>query len=212
MKKDLSKYKALVFDIDGTLYDYDKCNDYAYAKVVDYCYKKYHKPREQIEEMISKSRHEVHKNGNSSIASYHNRFLYFQDFVRRLTLKASPREVVKIYDLYNKSFYKQMTLYDGLTDYFKSGKLIGICTNMTSEVQYHKLIQLGVDRYIDCIVTSEDAFAEKPDKKIYEKIVSSLGVKFDECLFIGDNEIMDIDMPKSLGADAINIKYLLEDK
>lgn len=209
MKKDLSKYKALVFDIDGTLYDYDRCNEFAYKKVIDYCHLRHNVSNEECLNLLNESRNEVKRWVDKRTAAHHNRILYFQEFIKRLSGKANPSEVVKIYDLYNDTFYSQMTLFEELKPFLFSGKRIGVCTNMITEVQLKKIIRLGLDEVVDCVVTSEDCGCEKPDEKIYKKVIDELEVEFKDCLFIGDDELLDVVAPRKLGAESLNVNEIL---
>lgn len=49
----------------------------------------------------------------------------------------------------------------------EQGVYVGICTNMTAEIQYQKIEKLGITRWIDGVVTSEEAGVEKPDYRIF---------------------------------------------
>ena len=73
----------------------------------------------------------------------------------------------KMYRLYWDTLMKQMTLEEGVSLVMKQlkeqGVYVGICTNMTAEIQYQKIEKLGITRWIDGVVTSEEAGVEKPD-------------------------------------------------
>lgn len=63
---------------------------------------------------------------------------------------------------------------------------------MTAYVQYQKLKKLGVMPYVDFIVTSEEAGAEKPAQCFFELCLKKAGCKPEECVFIGDNLEHDV--------------------
>ena len=50
-----------------------------------------------------------------------------------------------------------------------------------------KLSALGLDSYIDFIVTSEEAGIEKPDSHLFDICVEKAGFSANECAFIGDS-------------------------
>lgn len=67
------------------------------------------------------------------------------------------------------------------------GLVIGIGTNMTAYVQYLKLEKLGLMPYVDFMVTSEEAGAEKPDRRLFDLCVGKAGCGAEECAFVGDS-------------------------
>ena len=69
----------------------------------------------------------------------------------------------------------------------ESGVRMGIGTNMTAYIQYRKLERLGLSAYPDWIVTSEEAGAEKPDRRFFDLCIQKSGCAPEECLFVGDH-------------------------
>ena len=97
----------------------------------------------------------------------------------------------KMYRLYWDTLMKQMTLEEGVSlgmkELKEQGVYVGICTNMTAEIQYQKIEKLGITRWIDGVVTSEEAGVEKPE----------------DCVFIGDSLRHDIEGAKQAGMQVI---------
>ena len=58
--------------------------------------------------------------------------------------------------------------------------------------QRKKIEQCGLMDYVDVIVTSEFAGVPKPEPENYIKTCELLGVRSDECVFIGDDIEIDI--------------------
>ena len=80
---------------------------------------------------------------------------------------------------------------------------MGICTDLTVHIQHRKIRKLRIDEYIDAIVTSEEAGVEKPDFKMYNKILEKLDVNPEEALFIGDSLKKDVLGPMEYGMKAL---------
>ena len=57
--------------------------------------------------------------------------------------------------------------------------------------QHGKLAELGLERYIDVLVTSEEAGAEKPSARIFRMALKKAGCRASETLLIGDDRIKD---------------------
>ena len=70
---------------------------------------------------------------------------------------------------------------------------IGIGTDMTAYIQYKKLEVLGVSSYIDWIVTSEEAGAEKPAGRFFNLCAQKAGAAPSQCAFIGDSLEKDVE-------------------
>ena len=64
--------------------------------------------------------------------------------------------------------------------------------------------KLGIESYLDFIVTPEDAGADKPDPAIFTFALSKGGIKPEEAIFVGDQYKVDI-----VGARAAGIKQAI---
>ena len=62
---------------------------------------------------------------------------------------------------------------------------------MTADWQYAKLKRLGLMAYVDFIVTSEEAGAEKPDAALFLLCAEKAGCTPEECAFVGDSLLGD---------------------
>ncbi len=81
-----------------------------------------------------------------------------------------------------------------------SGKyVLGAVSNGLPDVQYGKLETIGVRNMLSCIVLSEEVGFRKPDPRIFLQAVRLLGRQPDECLFIGDSYISDVIGAKKAG-------------
>ena len=74
---------------------------------------------------------------------------------------------------------------------------------MTAYVQYKKLSALGLYSYIDFIVTSEEAGAEKPDSHLFDICVEKAGFSANKCAFIGDSLKKDVEGSAKCGLKGI---------
>ena len=81
-----------------------------------------------------------------------------------------------------------------------SGKYeLGAVSNGLPDVQYGKLKTIGVRNMLSCIVLSEEVGMRKPDPKIFLHAVRLLGRQPDECLFVGDSYTSDMIGAKKAG-------------
>jgi putative hydrolase of the HAD superfamily len=95
---------------------------------------------------------------------------------------------------------KLVELFDKLR---RAGYKLAVLTNGSTEEQLEQLFRLGVLEFVDTVVTSEDVGIEKPNKKIFERLLSGLSVKADEALMVGNDPVCDIAGAKAIGMPAV---------
>jgi putative hydrolase of the HAD superfamily len=87
-----------------------------------------------------------------------------------------------------------------ILDYLKPNYGLHIISNGFNESQTKKMEASGLTPYFDLIVTSETTGHKKPDPRIFKYAMDRLGIKSTETMMIGDNPNSDI-----LGAIRANI-------
>jgi putative hydrolase of the HAD superfamily len=201
-------YQGILLDLDNTLYEYEPCHLYALAM----CYQFFSDNVEGIEfekfcTLYQMGRDAVKKN-NIGTAGSHSRHLYFQLMLESMFGRTRVEESLKLGDLYWSSFIEKMKIRPWalklLRDAKEQGIKVVIVTNLDAPLQYRKLVHLGVEDFIDFLVTSEEAGAEKPDRKIFEVALDKIALRPDDVVMIGDDEERD-----GLGARALGIPFIL---
>jgi len=194
--------KAILIDLDNTLYEYEKCNNAGFDTIFSSLSSILNKPKETIKEIFHESRRKV-KLQLKDTASSHSRFLYFQKMVESLKGHTDIELTQKIHSLFWDAYFNQMELSDGVMDFFKqlkdSGVKIVIVSNLTTEIQFKKLVKLGIDKYIDFVITSEEAGQDKPGEPIFSLALEKTGLPKEEVVLIGDEVDADIQGAKRLG-------------
>lgn len=197
--------RAVVFDLDGTLYDYESCDVYATEQLRQYCLKHYSIQRKEFDETFKKAKVIVKKRlGN--VSASHNRILYMQVFSE--LLKQKPAEnALRMYDIYWNVMLQHMKLYEYVMPLFQ--KLldrqlkIAVLTDLTAHIQHRKIQKLGIQKYIDVLVTSEEAGKEKPDRIMFELMLEKLGLDPKQVLMIGDSRKKDMDGASAAGMHSL---------
>jgi len=80
---------------------------------------------------------------------------------------------------------------------------LGVVSNGIPDVQYQKLITLGLDRFMQCTVLSEELGIRKPDARIFERALADLQTDAAQSLYVGDSYSRDIVGAKKAGMGAI---------
>jgi putative hydrolase of the HAD superfamily len=73
-----------------------------------------------------------------------------------------------------------------------NGLKIGIVSNGRSVKQWEKIIRLGLQHFFHTVVISEEVGFEKPDTEIFKVALKKLNVKPDEALYVGDTLETDV--------------------
>ena len=196
------KYKAILLDIDNTLYDYENTHTKALAKVVEFCATKFVISKKEIIQAYSVARKKVHIE-LSETASSHNRLLYIQKMLEILEVN-SLQFSLEIYELYWNKFLENIEVFDGVYEFLKKYKhKICLVTDLTAHIQHRKIQKLKLDKYIKYVVTSEEAGKEKPHPYIFMLSLEKLNLTCKDVCMIGDSFKKDI-----LGANNLGIKSI----
>ena len=181
--------KAIVFDLDNTLYDYDAAHALAFQAVTDYAGRTFGLKAEEFAALHKQGDRLLRERIGSVTASIHNRLLRYQVMLEETGQPVS--HAPRMAELYWSVFLNVMAPYPGLKECMAElkscGYTVGIGTNMTAEYQFAKLRRLGILEDMDFIVSSEETGAEKPDRKLFDCCFKKPGCEAGECLFVGDS-------------------------
>ena len=197
--------RAVFFDIDGTLYDYEKGDAAGKAAIGAYAESVLGIPVSEFRELHASVMREYGELAGP-VASSHNRLIRYQRMMEKLGKPIFPH-AVKMAEAYWTALIATMQPEPGLTSFMaglrKEGLIIGIGSNMTAYMQFLKIMKLGIGEYIDLMVTSEEACVEKPSKEFFRFCVEKAGVQPEECVFIGDNPKLDVEGAREAGLRGI---------
>lgn len=187
-------FKAVVFDIDNTLYDYDGLNNKAIEAAGKWFCEKEKFSFDEFKRAFEKGREATKKNMRDC-AARHNRLIYFQRMSEELGLNPIQYSL-ELYEKYWGYMLENMRMFPEASQLInklkKDGVKIGICTDLTSQIQHRKLRRMGIAELIDVFVSSEEADAEKPDEKIFNLIIEKLRISPGQVAYVGDSFMKDI--------------------
>ena len=189
-------YKALMLDLDDTLYSYETCHRLALNRALKEC------SLEVYVSVYDEARCKVKRETSGS----HNKCLYFKVMCETLGLPLET--VIQLTDVYWRTFYSIMEPYPGVLEFMRWHKDLGIpiciITNYQTEHQLRKLEVLGLLPYVHSLITSEDVGVNKPDSKIFLTALARLGTNPLECMMIGDDHMADMVGASSVGIGLIH--------
>lgn len=193
--------KAVLFDFDETLQD----RTLAFEGYMDAMLKKYFPDID--EKTAEQYKDDMVKTGNGG---YVVRVDWYQALLEKWGCadRLSAQELAEHYDTtfgdHNVIFEHTVPL---LKELKKRGLLVGVITNGPSYLQNHKMDESGLREYCDIVVVSGDLGVHKPDKRIFELTAERLGLKCEECVYVGDHPINDIQGALSSGMSAIRMNW-----
>lgn len=193
--------KAVLFDFDETLQD----RTLAFEGYMDAMLKRYFPDID--EKTAEQYKDDMVKTGNGG---YVVRIDWYQALLEKWGCadRLSAQELAEHYDTtfgdHNVIFEHTVPL---LKELKKRGLLVGVITNGPSYLQNHKMDESGLREYCDIVVVSGDLGIHKPDKGIFEITAERLGLKCEECVYVGDHPINDIQGALSSGMSAIRMNW-----
>jgi YjjG family noncanonical pyrimidine nucleotidase len=203
------KYTHLFFDLDHTLWDFERNSDECLAEI----YEQFNLKSLGINELN-------HFQKQFSVINQHHwslldRRIITQDELRRRrfadTLIACGVEADDVFGLKLNEIFLQLLpnkphLIEGaaeVLDYLAPNYQLHLISNGWAEIQANKAKSSGIASYFGKIVTNEIANARKPEPKIFDYAISITNASLSGSLMIGDNYEADILGADSVGMDSV---------
>lgn len=185
VKKYLQGLKAVIFDLDDTLYsekEYVRSGYHAIANALP-----------QVEQLEEKLWTAFEQKKPAIDAVLIDEGIYTEELKQQcLSIYRSHRPAIHFYEG-AKELLCQLR-YDGYK--------LGVITDGRSEGQRAKVKALGLDELVDYIIITDELGGveyRKPNKTAFVKMRELLDVPFEEMCYIGDNVKKDFAAPDALG-------------
>ena len=187
---------GVLFDIDNTLYVYKTAHDKAKANLILKISKSLSIDIKEVSYIYDRARMDVKKKLKNT-ASSHNRLLYLQKMMEYFGLGSQIMLCLNFEKTYWRVFLENAKLFDGLINFLEELRIhkVPICTvtDLTTQIQFRKLVNFNLDYYFDFIVTSEETGADKPSKLPFLLALKKMNLKTKSNIwYIGDHPINDI--------------------
>ncbi len=156
--------KYFFFDLDNTLYDYDKAHLPAQDALVAFLSSQLRAKPQNVSRELETARLSV-KERLGSTASSHSRLLYISEYLRTMKCYSQIELSLSGESIYWNTYLREMRLFDEVQNFLLftrgSGYVNALVTDLTTSIQMRKLRYLGVDTLFDLVVTSEEAGGDK---------------------------------------------------
>ena len=185
----------MLFDTDNTLYPYWPAHAAAQNAVREKVAAIFSISPEKFDEAFEEARNQVKARLKNS-ASSHSRLLYMQRMLEIMGLGSQVLLALDFEQTYWRTFLSNALLFDGVKELLDDVRLLGIptaiVTDLTAQIQFRKVVYLGLDNYFDYIVTSEEAGFDKPHEAPFHIALEKMRPKGDCIWMIGDDPVTDI--------------------
>lgn len=201
----MNKYQHIFFDLDNTLWDFDKSSMLAFEKVFELF--------DLIDYGIpsAKEFHKTYFIYNNMLWEEYRRGTIDKEFLKNERFRL-PLEDYGIYDenlahdlgeSYTDFAARMVALVPNtmeILSYLKEKNYnIHLITNGFLEVQNIKMQASGLDKMIDETFVSEVVGFKKPDHRIFYHAMEKVGGTIENCVMIGDDLSVDIIPAKEIG-------------
>ena len=211
----MTKYKHLFFDLDQTLWDFEKNS----VEVLNELFSRYNLAQHGIkscDEFVIKYK-ELNsllwlRYGKGQITKKKLRYGRFRAALNYYKIKNNSLADLLADEYIKLSPYKTHLLphaEDILTE-LKKFYTLHIITNGFWEVQQIKLDKSGLNKFFTNIIVSDLLGHKKPDIRIFEHSLNKAGILASEALMIGDSYECDIEGAQAAGIDQVfyNPKFI----
>lgn len=187
-------FKAVIFDLDNTLAD----RKYAFEMHSKKLAELYLKDRSDEEkEQFVRRMIVLDKNG------YAPKSEVYGTICREFSPDGTPDELFAKWRENAALFTRQEPFAEEILIYLKDKYKLSLLTNGSFKTQSVKLESVGLRKYFERVIISEETGTEKPDREIYLLICRETGVMPEEALYIGDHLENDVKGPLSAGMSAV---------
>ena len=201
--------KLVIFDLDDTLYDYGIAHAAGMTAIVAKAQERLGPSGSRFADAFAEARSLLKADLGASAAA-HDRLLYMHRAFEGLGLKSQPLLALDFEQTYWRAFLDASTLRPGARDLLDTLRSLAIdralVTDLTTRVQFRKLVYHGLDEDFEYVVTSEEAGADKPDERVWALLGRKLGTVATPVWAIGDDFAKDIAAPaRHFGAIGIHV-------
>lgn len=198
--------KEVVFDIDDTLYDYEKGHALGVEKMAEYAESELGVAKDDFKIEYKRMNEELKIRLGRDNAATHSRSIRLQNMLEQWGKPIFPH-LEKMYYLYWDNLLGKSKAEPGSLEAIRTlqemGITIGIGTDMTAWMQYKKLETFGFAPYINHIVTSQEAGHEKPHPEFMALCIKKAGCRPEEIVFVGDTFKKDVAGSAKAGMHAV---------
>ncbi|MFC2035775.1 HAD family hydrolase [Chloroflexota bacterium] len=198
------KYKAVIFDLDDTLFDRNAAQIRVVELIAEQLPQIFHDHRiEQITGAFLESDRLACIAYDAGAPSNDLRRKRSKNFLKILGIKEDCEELItEMYLRYYRESNLPITSTVPIVKEISKHLPVAVISNGMPDTQYDKIKAIGLDNVFSHVVLSEEIGIRKPDSRIFQHTADLLKVGLSECLYIGDSYSNDVVGAKTAGMKA----------
>lgn len=207
--------KVMMLDLDDTIISFNSGSETAWINVCnEFCKRKNFAEPDIILSAINEYRkwywsdRERHRIGRNNMNAAR------RDIVTGAFTKlgiVNQEYAFEIADNYSKIRLENLELFpkaaETLETFKKSGIILALITNGDAFSQRFKIDKFKLEKFFDIILIEGELGFGKPDARIYEKALNTLGITPKDAWMAGDNLEWDVEAPQKLGVYSIWVDF-----
>lgn len=188
--------RAVLFDLDDTLFDHRLCARQALA-ALHAAHDCFHTcPFPAFERMHASFLEELHRRVmTGELPLDEARQMRFKRLFEAVGVNPETELVARAAAAYRDGYRELRKPIAGAVDLLalvKTRATVGIVSNNLREEQADKLRHCGLDAYVDALIVSEEAGVSKPDPEIFRIALRALDCGASEVVMVGDSWSADV--------------------
>ncbi|HJJ36581.1 MAG TPA: HAD family hydrolase [Methanocorpusculum sp.] len=189
-----AEFKAIVFDMDNTLFDFYVCMEAGCRAAID-----------ALGVGTPEELYAYYFRGKYSIEDNQNLLDYMQDHD---CLSIDTLKTVRVFD---DAKYRVLHPYPGIPEVLSTlkaeGYLLGLVTDAYIASANTRLEKTNLAHYFDAIVGFDTTGYKKPHHAPFECVLDMLNCRPHEAMYIGDSLRRDIGPAEGVGMTAVHARY-----
>jgi putative hydrolase of the HAD superfamily len=199
------RIKHIFFDLDHTLWDFDKNSEVAFDKIFKSSYPDINTSA-FIQQYVPINQACWALFQNDEITQEELRYNRLKHTFDAINIELPDSDIHSIAHNYLELLPNSNLLLAGaleILDYLAPNYSLHIITNGFAGVQAKKIANSNIEHYFKSITASEAAGAKKPSRKIFEHALASANAQKSQSVMIGDSLDADVHGAIHFGIDAI---------
>ena len=205
------RYKAICFDIDGTLYPFSLMQKRLLRIWLRHPFfvTRYNRMRKQFRLWQKSFKQDIPFRWREAVIIQNGTGEELdKSFLESDYQKTYDSLKRKMYDPM-ENLYRKTEPFDGVRETFRNIKAHGLKIGVFTDFpMYEKLKSMGLDEYVDFGASSDDTGFLKPDSHCFGYLLYNLKMEPSDVLYVGDSYVKDIVGAHNAGIDAVlvNVK------
>lgn len=187
--------KAVLFDLDDTLYSETTYVFSGFSAVADYLGRRFYLPPAPI---VHRLRHILVEHGRGQV---------FNHLLEELALTQAVNVwvLVQIYRAHQPTLALDEEVLPTFVRLREQGLKLAVLTDGMASVQQKKVAALGLADWVDFVLCTDELGANhwKPSTVPFGVVLERLGVLAHQAVYVGDNDAKDFVGPRALGMTSV---------